>query len=341
MSCCNRNAQETLRSPWDEFAVSISASTQARSIAGGLPPKNVKTSERLGCIYSIARPSPVAGYEDAAEPASPVTEPRTRALVVDGLPFTAISSTAPRRPDTPSFVLLHGIGTSHRYLARLHMELSVDADVHSIDLPGFGGVPKPNSNPDVHAVAGALSVVLEQLGVRRAVVIGHSMGAQWAVELAVIRPDLVSQVVLIGPVTDDKHRSLLAQAVALGRDTLGETPIVNAVVFTDYLRCGPSWFLKQSRFMINYPIEDRIQQLRMPVLIIRGGNDPIASTDWCRRLTRRAARGRLVVVPGHRHVVQHTAACAVASAIRDTIQNAPTQDRTVSAAGTRTESAPG
>jgi pimeloyl-ACP methyl ester carboxylesterase len=216
----------------------------------------------------------------------------------------------------PSFVLIHGIGTSHRYLARLHTELSSDADVHSIDMPGFGGVEKPRSNPGIQAMAGALSAVLDDLGVRRAVVAGHSMGVQWAVELAAVRPDLVAAVVLIGPVTDSAHRSLLAQAVALGRDTLGETPVVNATVFTDYLRCGPRWFLKQSRYMIDYPIENRVRRLRMPVLVIRGGNDPIAGTDWCRRLTGAAESGRFVVVPGHRHVVQHTAPRAVASAIR-------------------------
>lgn len=251
-------------------------------------------------------------------------EPRVRSVTAGGLPFRASSSTAPHRDDSPAFVLLHGIGTSHRYLADLHAELSVGADVHSIDMPGFGGVPKPGSNPDVRVVAEALSAVLEQLGVGRAVVVGHSMGAQWAVELGAIRPDLVSHVVLIGPVTDDTRRSLLAQAVALGRDTLGETPVVNAVVFIDYLRSGPRWFLKQSRFMIAYPIEDRIQRLRMPVLVIRGGDDPIAGIDWCRRLTRRAARGRLVVVPGHRHVVQHTAARAVASAIDEALRPAAT-----------------
>jgi pimeloyl-ACP methyl ester carboxylesterase len=242
--------------------------------------------------------------------------PRAQTVAVEGLSFRVFSTSAPRPAEAPSFVLIHGIGTSHRYLAELHRGLSAGADVHSIDMPGFGGVAKPGSNPDIRAMAGALSAVLDGLDVRRAVVVGHSMGVQWAVELAALRSDLVAAVVLIGPVTDSAHRSLLAQAVALGRDTLGETPVVNAIVFADYLRCGPRWFLKQSRYMIDYPIENRVRRLRMPVLVIRGGNDPIAGTDWCRRLTRAAELGRFVVVPGHRHVVQHTAPRAVASAIR-------------------------
>ncbi|MGD8194373.1 alpha/beta fold hydrolase [Herbiconiux sp. P18] len=242
------------------------------------------------------------------------------AHVIDGLPFAvfATESTAPG-PGTaePPFVLVHGIGTSHRYLARLHGLLARTADVYSIDLPGFGGVAKPDGVPDVTAVASGLATLLESLGVAGAIAIGHSMGAQWVTELAVLRPDLVSRVVLIGPVTDDRHRTLRAQAVALALDTLGETPVVNAMVFTDYLRAGPVWFLQHAQFMRDYPLEHRVRELAGPMLVLRGGDDPVAGPDWCRRLRREAPAGsRVVVVPGHRHVVQHTAAPAVASAIR-------------------------
>jgi pimeloyl-ACP methyl ester carboxylesterase len=98
-------------------------------------------------------------------------------------------------------------------MARLHRELATDADVHSIDLPGFGAVPKPPMSPSVIAVAKALGSLLDQLAVTHAVVIGHSMGVQWGVELGVIRPGLVSDLVLIGPVTDMAHRSLPYQAL--------------------------------------------------------------------------------------------------------------------------------
>lgn len=57
-----------------------------------------------------------------------------------GLAFRALST---RRANAPTYVLLHGIGMSHRYLARLHAELATDAEVHSIDLPGYAGLPKP------------------------------------------------------------------------------------------------------------------------------------------------------------------------------------------------------
>lgn len=243
-----------------------------------------------------------------------------RRILSRGRAFRAITSLV---PDAPTVVLLHGIGASHRYLSRLHTELAGTLTVHSVDLPGFGGLPKPAESPDVPVMAEALARVLDRLGVRDAVIIGHSMGAQWAVETAVQRPDLARAVVAIGPVADREHRSLLAQGTALARDILAEPPRVNAVVFADYLRCGPVYFLREAGPMIRYPIEDRVSDLTVPLLVVRGGDDPIAGTAWCALLSDRAVRGTLVEVPGHRHVVQHTAPREVAAAVRALMSTIP------------------
>lgn len=243
-----------------------------------------------------------------------------RRILSGGRAFRAITSLI---PDAPTIVLLHGIGASHRYLSHLHDELARTCAVHSVDLPGFGGLPKPSEAPAVPVMAAALARVLDRLGVRHAVVAGHSMGAQWAVELGVQRPDLVAAVVAIGPVADREHRSLLAQAAALARDILCEPPRVNAVVFADYLRCGPLYFLREARPMIAYPIEDRVRELAAPLLVLRGGDDPIAGTAWCALLRGRAVQGSFVEVPGHRHVVQHTAPREVSAAIRALMSTLP------------------
>jgi pimeloyl-ACP methyl ester carboxylesterase len=212
-------------------------------------------------------------------------------------------------------VLLHGIGMSHRYLRRLHEVLAERACVHSLDLPGYAGLPEPARNLSVSEMGAAIGAVIRHVAAGPVVIVGHSMGAQWAVEVARGRADLVSRVVMIGPVADDRRRHPVAQAMALGIDSCVEPPVANAIVFTDYLRCGPRWYLRQSRHMLTYPIEQRVAELSVPLLIIRGGVDPVATRGWCRRL-RDAAAGSLVEVPGRPHIVQHAAPRAVASAIR-------------------------
>ena len=231
------------------------------------------------------------------------------------LAFQIFASAGPAESSRPPFVLIHGIGMSHRYLARLHDLLSREAPVFSIDLPGFGGLPKPGQDVDVAAMAAALGEVVASLQLGPAVLVGQSMGCQWVVELAAQRPDLVAHVVTIGPVVDAEHRTFLAQAVALALDSLGEPPSANALVFTDYLRCGIPWYLTQLRHMLRYRIEDRVAELTKPVLIVRGGRDPIAGQEWCRRLRARARAAQLVMIPGHHHNAQQSAPRAVASAI--------------------------
>ncbi|WP_404498377.1 alpha/beta fold hydrolase [Arthrobacter sp. GAS37] len=72
------------------------------------------------------------------------------------------------------------------------------------------------------------------MGAGPVVVVGHSMGTQFATELAVRRPELVSHVVLIGPVVDSERRTVFRQSLALGLDSLLESSSGNAIVFTDY-----------------------------------------------------------------------------------------------------------
>lgn len=245
-------------------------------------------------------------------PAFPTIE---RRVDLDGAVFRVLTTeSSAADPGTP-FVLIHGIGMSHRYLTRLHTQLAEEADVHSIDLPGFGGLPQPGRDLGIPAMAEVLGTVLDGIDSGPVVLVGHSMGAQWAVELAAQRPDLVRGVVAMGPVADEKHRSLPAQALALTIESFGEPPAVNYQVFSDYVRCGPRWYLTQVRHMLSYPIEERVAALTMPILVLRGGSDPVAGLDWCRRLRDAAVDGSLAIVPRHNHVVQQTAPRSVASAI--------------------------
>jgi pimeloyl-ACP methyl ester carboxylesterase len=217
----------------------------------------------------------------------------------------------------PAFLLVHGIGVSHRYLARLHKALALSADTYSIDLPGFGPMPKPKSQLSVEDYASFIREALTDLGItENCVVVGHSMGTQFGVEAALQDPGQFSHVVLMGPVVDPKRRHVLKQAWDLMRDGVGsESWSSNVIVFSDYWRCGPRWYLKELPVMMDYPMEDRVAQVQAPVLVIRGERDPIAKGDWARRLATRAG-GQFAEFPGCGHVVQHLATEKVAEVIR-------------------------
>lgn len=243
-----------------------------------------------------------------------MTIPRRR-IDIDGLAFGLIDSPGPADAVAPTIVLVHGIGMSHRSLGRLHGVLADSARVVSIDMPGFAGLPKPRGDADIVRLGKGLADVVMTLGETRVVLVGHSMGAQWVIEAARHRPESVTAVVVIGAVADERHRTLPAQARALALDTIGETPSINTIVFTDYVRCGVPFYVAQLRHMLGYPTQLRLRELAVPVLVMRGGDDPVAGRAWCRRLRDAARVARLVEIPGHHHVVQHSAPNAVAAAI--------------------------
>ncbi|MBO0983769.1 alpha/beta fold hydrolase [Rathayibacter sp. SD072] len=217
--------------------------------------------------------------------------------------------------DGPVVLLLHGVGLSHRPYRRLAAHLAPDARVVALDLPGFGATPKPRRSVPVEEYAGLIGQVLDLLGVASCVAVGHSMGAQFALELALQRADLVSHVVLVGPVTDSAHPTALRQTLVLARDSALEPLTTNAVVLTDYIRTGPRWYFTEVAAMLAYPTHERIVGLAAPLLVVRGSNDPIATEEWCSRLIAAAGGGTLRTVPGHRHVVVHTAPGEVAREI--------------------------
>jgi pimeloyl-ACP methyl ester carboxylesterase len=171
----------------------------------------------------------------------------------------------------------------------------------------------------VEDYAKLLGSLLNTLGVTSCIVIGHSMGAQSATELAVQRPELVSQLVLIGPVVDARRRTAVAQAVDLYRDTLKEPLSANVLVFGDDARCGPWRYTKALGAMLAYSTDVRIMRVAVPVpvFVLRGSDDPIARRAWCRALAHKSPDGRLQEIPGHRHLVHHSATDHVADSIVD------------------------
>jgi pimeloyl-ACP methyl ester carboxylesterase len=204
----------------------------------------------------------------------------------------------------PTIVLVHGIGMSHRSFHRVQAALSRTHRTVAVDLPGFGGLPSAGRRFEEHEYADLVVRAVTARGGRDLVVLGQSMGTQIAVEAALRHPDVVRSVVLVGPVVDDRRRSLVRLAAALGVDVLLEGVRMNGIVLSDYLRSMPQ-YLRELRPMRDFRMTDSVRALRVPVLVIRGAQDPVAKHDWVTRLADAAVRGALVELPGPHHVQEH------------------------------------
>ena len=94
-------------------------------------------------------------------------------------------------------LLLHGIGTTRDDFAALRPALEAEYDVLAVDLPGHGDSPALVERPTVHAIADVIEADLDALHRGRVHVLGNSLGARIALELA--RRDRALSVVAIAP----------------------------------------------------------------------------------------------------------------------------------------------
>jgi membrane protein len=228
-----------------------------------------------------------------------------------------------------TFVLLHGLGLSHLSLGRLAEHLTPYGNVFAPDLPGFGTARKPRARLSVEDYATAIEDALDQRGLSssgRLVILGHSLGAQIALEMALRRPDRVTAVILVGTVVDPAAPTLPGQAGRLLRDYFGEPPRTLLMVARAYLHGGFRQFLAGTRSMLEYSTADRIDQLTIPTLILRGGNDPISPAGWNGWLGSQVAQSCHRSILGHRHNVVHSAPDRVATVIMRFLDKLQTED---------------
>ncbi len=88
-------------------------------------------------------------------------------------------------------VLLHGFLGSHKIWQEHIKRLSKSFRVIAIDLPGHGETPAIGYYHSMEMLAQSVKAVLDSIGVRRYVVVGHSMGGYTALAFAELYPENV------------------------------------------------------------------------------------------------------------------------------------------------------
>lgn len=134
-------------------------------------------------------------------------------LKVDGRKIHAATGGREFDAAKPAVVFLHGAGCDHtvwqlpaRWFAwHGHAALAVD-------LPGHGRSEGPPL-ASIGDMGRWVGVLLDAAGVRQAALVGHSMGAAAALEAAVLMPERVTRMGLVGTAAAiPVHRDLLAAA---------------------------------------------------------------------------------------------------------------------------------
>ena len=253
-------------------------------------------------------------------------------------------------------VLIHGaLTTSHDWLASPVAErLAETARVTVIDRPGHGHSRRPRFEGTPRDQAAQIAAGLDQIGIARCVVVGHSFGAIVALALAEGHAALVDNLVLIAPIAFPEVRSLehsmltpralplvgpffarLAEMSGIDRKA---APLLHKMMFhpseipAHWQRSYP-FDLTLSAEALVFEGEDSAAMLpgsaagtiamaaiRTPVRIVTGTQDKVVEDErQAKLLGRLLADGRITEIEGGGHMLHHSHPEAVLSVIREAI----------------------
>lgn len=100
------------------------------------------------------------------------------------------------------FVLVHGMGGRWQHWLETMPFLARRGRVLAIDLPGFGRSALPAGGVTLDGFADTVAELCREVGLERAVVLGHSMGGPIALRFATRHSDLTGAIVLVAGATD-------------------------------------------------------------------------------------------------------------------------------------------
>jgi pimeloyl-ACP methyl ester carboxylesterase len=260
------------------------------------------------------------------------------------LPFATVGPFRPvvadRHGEGPAVVLLHGQpGTAADWTA-VAPRLAPDFTVVAVDRPGWGRTGGPAGGFATNAAA--VLDLLDRLGHRRAVVVGHSWGGGVALALAQAAPERTAGLVLVASVAPGQPAGRLdrllgaptvgdvAVPVAFGvagrllssdaaQRLLGRTSIpgdartaLAALVGArreglrrgSHLRSGWAFTVEQRAYLGELDALGRgLATLAVPTEVVTGDCDHVVGPDAARQLADAVPYASLRVVPGAGHLL--------------------------------------
>jgi pimeloyl-ACP methyl ester carboxylesterase len=168
-----------------------------------------------------------------------------RIRLADGRELNALVAGA---GDGPALVFLHGLGGALSTWQVVLGDLVEGHRIAAIDLPGHGLSDKSaEADYSVSGLASALAEAMEQLGIEKPVLVGHSLGAAIALSIAANAPDRVSGVVAI-------------DAAGLGTEISAElTALMSGPAGTETARGLLRIFYEDQRLVADRAVQDMAQ----------------------------------------------------------------------------------
>ena len=217
----------------------------------------------------------------------------------------------------PVIVLLTGSNLDRRMWTREAEWLSKDHTVVRYDLRAHG---ESDIATTEFTHLGDLAAVMDALKIEKATLIGLSAGAFIALDAALDLPNRVERIVLAGPGVSgytgknppsfppEMYTAIQAKEYRKVSEILLKSPVftvapeAQALVRQMVTENERLWTVDRALMKLQQPTFGRLEQVRVPTLVIVGEKD-VFQRDHADVLTARVPGAKLVVVPGGTHIV--------------------------------------
>ena len=177
-------------------------------------------------------------------------------------------------------VLLHGgLGSTEMFEPNLG-ELSKGRQVIAVDLQGHGRTADIDRPFSLEAMSEDIAALIKYLKIPKADVMGYSLGAGVALQIAVRHPELVNRLVLVSAAIrrSDFYPDILAQQAQVGAafaEQMKQTPMYGSYAkLNPYPENWPLLLQKIGDFMKkDYDFSDAVKTIKAPTLVVAGDAD--------------------------------------------------------------------
>ena len=219
----------------------------------------------------------------------------------------------------PTVVLQHGYAGGGGYWGVLAAHLAANFGVIATDMPAFAGSagePVPDSIP---GIGESLLDTLNQLGVEKFMLLGHSLGSMTALQVALDHPERIEKLILYGSsaTTDLPNRfetfdqtvaRIESESIEVTTARIAATWFVDGdnhplYEFTKIAGAGASkdGAIRLMRGMVGWDVRDRLGEISMPTLVICGDSDMSTHPDCSYELWHGIPGAQLCVLPNCAH----------------------------------------
>jgi len=234
----------------------------------------------------------------------------------------------------PTILFVHGLGASWQSWLEQMPEFAESHRVVAMDLPGFGYSEMPDGDISIEHYARWCFLLLDQLGIDEAALVGNSMGGFIAAEMAIREPRRVRSLTVVSAAVfwQDYRRAqplvglarlsdaIVARALARSSDSIATRRrlrvaalgtagfryphLISDELAQEMVRSArrTDGFLPALEALADYPLDEELPKIGCPTLIVWGAHDTLVPVKDAKRMQELIPNARREVFERTGHV---------------------------------------